>query len=333
MAQMIRGMKSIRGNTFVQPKILTLRDYYDKRNKILILRETGGLGDILMHRMMFEDFKKVSEGMKIVFACPPDYHDAVRDHPFVDELVDSQTINQYDYTVSFNTTTACGLYEGRIAPLSNLNRSDIWSQHCGVKLESHDMHITITKEEREYAKKTLHDLKVKHGGLGLPSVVVCPVSAMLTKNLDRDQLGGVLDGLRKRGFFTYCLNKSPIEEVLSLKGVMVSGTTIRQWMSLIDVADYAITVDTSAFHCRGGLHRPQVGIFSFADGKVYGKYYRNWELVQKHRDNGDWTCGPCYYWSNCPKPSDGNRKPCITEIKSQEVLAAFDRLVEKHPTA
>lgn len=35
-----------------------LRDFYNKRNKILVQRSCGGLGDIPMHRMMFEDSLK-----------------------------------------------------------------------------------------------------------------------------------------------------------------------------------------------------------------------------------------------------------------------------------
>ena len=46
----------IRKNDSVK-KVLSLKDFNDKKNKILILRETGGLGDILMHWQMFEDFK------------------------------------------------------------------------------------------------------------------------------------------------------------------------------------------------------------------------------------------------------------------------------------
>jgi len=43
----------------------------------------------------------------------------------------------------------------------------------------------------------------------------------------------------------------------------------------------------------GGLGKPLCGIFTFADGKIYGKHY-DFVLVQKHRDNGNWNCGSCF---------------------------------------
>jgi len=36
---------------------VSVRQYAEKKNQLLVVRGTGGLGDILMHRMLFEDFK------------------------------------------------------------------------------------------------------------------------------------------------------------------------------------------------------------------------------------------------------------------------------------
>lgn len=329
MEKKILGKRVTRVKPLGRTKVQTLRDYYDTRNKILILRGIGGLGDILMHRMMFEDFKAIHPDFQIVFACPAAYHPAVQDHPYIDELLDSEVVNEYEYTVSFNTSTACGRYEHKMAPLSGLHRSDIWSRHCGVHLKNHNMHIRLSDEEKARGRAILSDLTMHSG---TPTVAFCPISAMLMKDLNLNQVGGVLDGLRRRGFFPFGLHKSPISHITSLKFPMVSGLSIREWMSVIDAADYVISVDTASFHCAGGLGKPMVGVFSFADGKVYGRYYKNWELVQRHRDNGDWDCGPCYNWSLCTKCTTVP-KPCITEITSEEILLAFEKLLEKNPAA
>jgi hypothetical protein len=99
-------------------RILNLRDFYAKRNKILIVRSVGGLGDIFMHRMIFEDFKRIMPDAEIHFACPKIYHDALIDHPFIDKVLDSATVDKSDYIISYNTTTACGRYEMKMAPFS-----------------------------------------------------------------------------------------------------------------------------------------------------------------------------------------------------------------------
>ena len=65
-------------------RILSLKEFYDKRENILICRNVGGLGDILMHRMLFEDFKLAMPNCKVHFACPAHFHIVVKDHPFID---------------------------------------------------------------------------------------------------------------------------------------------------------------------------------------------------------------------------------------------------------
>jgi ADP-heptose:LPS heptosyltransferase len=94
----------------------------------------------------------------------------------------------------------------------------------------------------------------------------------------------------------------------------------------MSLADYVISVDTSAFHLAGGLKKPLMGIFTFADGKVYGKYF-NFVLVQKHRDNGNWDCGPCYNFSICPK-SPLKVKPCLTELKYDDFMIGIQKLLQ-----
>jgi ADP-heptose:LPS heptosyltransferase len=283
------------------------------------------LGDILVHRMMFEDIKK--SGLEIHFACPKQYHAAVQDHPYLDKVLDSETVSPYEYLASYNTTTACGRYESRIAPLSGLHRSDIWSKHCGFDLTNHEMHINLSQEEVMFGKNLLCGLNTRMK----PTVAVCPVSAQGSKNLVGVQVSGVIDGLRDMGFMPFGLHTKPVPEIDAKKSPMVHGLDIRQWMGVMNAADYVVAVDTSAFHLAGGLKKPLVGIFSFADGDVYSKYYPSVELIQKHRNRDpEWTCGPCYAWVTCPK-SKLLRKPCITEITAQQIMDGFSRLLEKYP--
>jgi hypothetical protein len=59
-------------------------------------------------------------------------------------------------------------------------------------------------------------------------------------------------------------------------------------------------------------------IFTFADGKIYGKYYPTMTLVQLHKDDGDWDCGPCYTFEKCPKCTS-TIKPCLTELTAERI--------------
>jgi hypothetical protein len=298
----------------------SLRQYYCERNHVLINREIGGLGDILMHRMMFEDIHK--SGLEVHFSCPRKYHEAVIDHPYISRLLDCVEIDPRTYNASFNTTTACTLYETHIAPKSDLHRSDIWSRHCGFQLTNHNMHVVLSAEEKEYGREIVGKISK-----GLPTVAFCPLSAMMFKDLQGIQVTGVLDGLRDRGFSPFGLHHKPILEVQGKRVPMVYDLSIRQWMSVINAADYVIAVDTAAFHLAGGLSKPTVGVFSIVNGSVYGKYFNTIEVVQGSCPMGHHGC---YVWDKCPV-KEVQRKPCITTTKSGDVIDAFDRLCGRFP--
>jgi ADP-heptose:LPS heptosyltransferase len=304
----------------------SIRDFYENKDKILIVRNFGGLGDILIHRMMFEDIKLLSPEFKVFFACPKRYHPAVIDHPFLDGVLDSLEVDTKNYVVHYVTTSFLTAYERAMAPYSGKHRSDIWANHCGYTLTKHDMHIHLEPELRIEARNRLNLESKNHNG---PFVAFCPISAMLVKNLTNRQQKIIVEELRSRGCFVYGLHN---KEILQLKEINVpiwTDLSIRQWMAAIDVADYVVSVDTAAFHCAGGLRKPVLGIYTFCDGKVYSRYYQS-ELVQKHRDNGDWPCGPCYMWGECSKTT-AVPKPCLTEITDEMLKDGINRMLGRWP--
>lgn len=304
---------------------IKLGDFYNRRNKVLIVRGVGGLGDILMHRMMFEDFKRLAPDVEVHFACPKRYHDAVRDHPYIDKLFDVEEINRDDYITFYMTTTACGRWEMKQAPYSGKHRSDIWANHCGLNLTKHDMHIRLTEEEKREGRMIIEKHRDRYG----PSVLLSPISAMELKNLLDFQLLGTIKELHKRGLFVFGLHDETIYPMLKNDLPVISRLNLRQWLAVVDQSDYVISVDTATFHAAGGLQKPLVGIFTFADGKVYGKYF-DFFLVQKHRDDGNWDCGPCYNWGACTK-TDKRPKPCLTEISVSDIMDKVDKMLEKWP--
>jgi len=338
----------------IKPKIFTLKNFWENRDKILIIRAVGGLGDILMHRMIFEDFKRILPTAEIHFACPRRYHAAVDDHPFIDVLLDSDQLDKsdlidaivnkdshkekelrshgsflrQDYIISYNTTTICGRSEVGWAPFSKLHRSDIWANHCGVELTKHNMYLKPDLEHKQKAKELIEKHRTNSG----PAIAFCPISAMVGKNLEGGQITETVKGLQKMGFYVYGVHNGAIPELEKMNVPILCQTSLKTWISIIDQSDYILGVDSAAIHCAGGLGKPMVGVFSWADGEVYLKYYENKVLVQKHRNTDPtWTCGPCYNWGCCTMQKHGHRKPCITEMTPAMILQGVTKMVEKYP--
>lgn len=339
--------QSIDVTTYLENK--SFIDFYNERKKILILRNTGGLGDIFMHRMIFEDFKLLMPDCHITFACPPKYFNAVSDHPFIDEIIDCKNVKYCSkkqplikfitgYGEVYDTSFICNRYEMKMSPYCYKHRCDIWAEDapsiaprlvnqegelpiCGLKLTNHNMHFTISDEEKQWAKDFLRtdDRKI---------IIFAPVSAMNSKNMEPHQIQPVIDALSK-DYKVYALHDLPIPQY---NIPSISCANIRQFIALLNEVDCVISVDTAAFHCAGGLGKPTLAIFGWADGKVYSKYYPRVVLVQKHReDNPEWTCGPCYKFTSCCKvPETVSRKPCITEITSDMIMEGFYKLRDKY---
>jgi ADP-heptose:LPS heptosyltransferase len=298
----------------------SLRDYYDRRQTVFIMRGTGGIGDILMHRMIFEDFKLLNPDIKVIFGCPPQFMSLIEGHPFVDEVVDFNNYDMSKLIIHYDTTTICGRIEAIASPYSAPHRSDIWANWCGLELTRHNMHMKISEPELAEAKELTQGAKV----------CFAPISAISSKNLTVEQIDQVCKGLQERGLSYYGIHSRAIP---GFDGKVLHGKNNKQFMALVGAADYVISVDSAAFHIAGGLGIPMVGIFSWADGKVYGKYYEKWNLIQKHRDEG-WDCGPCYNWGECHKCHHTQiSKPCITELTAKEILQSLDDIMVKWPTA
>ena len=302
------------------------------------MRTARGIGDILAHRMIFEDFKRVMPEAYLVFACPPKYHDLLLGHPYLDEVVDSTRLNVTDYMISYNTSQCCIMHESATAPFINKTRPDIWAEHCGVKLTKHEMYLPfLAKDKIKDGESRVNKLQ---GMMGRPRhikrVLLCPTAFEPMRTLTNQQIEGIVDHLHKKKFFVYATHDVEIPLLKQLGVPLLRGFGLQEWMSFIHAADYVISVDTAAFHYAGGIRKPLTGIFTYIDGKLRGKYY-DFVLVQKHRDNGDWPCGPCFIWTDCSHCKCQNpgpvfeHKPCMTELSVEEICNGIDKMLERWP--
>lgn len=296
----------------LKAKPLGLREFHNKRNKILIWHDKGGLGDVLMQRMLFDDFKAICPEAELIFACLPEYMDAAKDHPCISAVIDSRTVDPNDYCIHYNTCVSIAdRYENNNSPFCLEHRSDIWAKYCGVELTSHEMNFHLNEDILIQCNKKMRSMFDN----SKPIVLFCPVSKMVVKSLLPFQIEAIFEATKEYNLIGLHTKEIPDLTRLGVPGIYQA--SLKEWMAYIASADYVISVDTAAFHMAGGLKKPLVGIFTFADGKAYGKHF-DFVLVQKHRDNGNWDCGPCFKFGDCPK-CNKPQKPCLTELNSKEI--------------
>jgi hypothetical protein len=251
--------------------------------------------------------------------------DCVRDHPLIKQVHPSTKVNLNDFIAYWKTcVVTTNKYENAYGKLCDLNRSDIWALYCGFDLKSHDMRLRMDSQMTRSCREKMDSMFTDRGK---PIAMLCPVSAVISKSLLPWQIEEVVEACRDLNLVG--THRSPILE-LEKHGVRgIYGVGLKEWMHYVNAADYVISVDTAAFHLAGGLKKPLTGIFTFANGKTYGKYY-DFVLVQRHFDDGDWDCGPCYNYKACPR-SKGDIKPCLTDIKRGSIAAAIQDMLIKWP--
>lgn len=297
-----------------QKKPISLKEHYKRRNNILLKRRCGGFGDILMHRMIFEDAKSQYPNLNFIFTCPYPFIGMAKDHPSA-KTVNINEIDDRNYGIVYDDTTVCRVHEAKYGAENQTHRSDIWANSLGLTLTNHNMHLKSKK---------------LNFGNSKPRILLATQSTNdefgISKSLTTSQIKELVQALQKDYFlFTIHSERQFIYDELQVQQFIQC--SCEQWIDLVASADIVISVDTATFHLAGGLKKPLVGIFGFTNGKVYGKYY-DFTLVQKHRDNGDWDCGPCFNMSFCSKCKT-YPKPCITEIKCEDILQGFYKELKK----
>lgn len=331
-----------------KPTEPTLRDFYNKRNKVLIVRDARGIGDILNCRMLFKNFKTLEPDLHLTFACFEEYFELVKDHPCLDEVISIENIDKNNYMTSYDISNCCTKYESSEMNKNTKHRAEIWADHCGLSLKDHDMHLPFISREKLLdgslsLKQLRNTSQLRHNNNG-PNVLFSPIAYEKIRSLPDDRITEIVKYMRKKGLFVYSIHSAPISVLTALEVPVLTGRTFADWMSYIHAAHYVVTVDTSTFHYAGGINKPLTGIFTHVDGKLRGKFY-DFVLVQKHRDNGDWPCGgPCYNYLYCSHPKcdapvvgPNNQRtplglrPCVTELTMAEIEAGIDKMLDRWP--
>ena len=293
------------------------------KNKILILRHWGGVGDIINTRMIFYDLKKNFPNFEITYAIPENLKSLVIDHPYIDKIIDFSKANLDEYGFYGNISTACGEYESKRVPYVDKHRSDIWANSFGLELTRHEADIRFSSQELKWADKWWKSHSLNHEIV----VGLSPISAHPCKNLQKDKVQELIYWLNLYGFRVIIFHNDITDFEMCLKPRL----TLREWMVLVNKCDFIITVATSTFCLANALHKPTIAIFGNEDLEIYGKYFPEMFPIQRHRKrNPEWQHCPCWQGLNCKIKKGVYPPPCLQSITVKEILDNVKKLVEKY---
>lgn len=307
-------------------KSINLDDYNSKYKKLLFKRKSGGFGDILMMRMLFEDIKKSYPDFTIHWAIPAKYHE-IGSHPYVDEIIDFAKLNRKNYINSINLSEACITYEMIHKKECYLHRSDIWAKHCGIQLTNHNMFLKPNELSLKKISLKINEFKKFKNS---KTILFCPFSANQAKDLTENQINFIIKYIEKLNLNCFVLHNQLDLRLMDKNYPLFEINNFKDTIAAHYLADGIISVDTGHLHCAAGLKKPLLGIFGYIDGDVYSKYY-DLVLLQKHRKNNNWSCnGPCWDFMNCTIPHDTSQKPCMTMLSEDEIVEKINIFLNKY---
>ena len=307
------------------PKKTGIFHYNKIKNKICILRLCGGYGDILMTRMIFEDLKKQFPQFHITYAVPPKFFDITKDHPYIDEVIDCNKIDYNEYREVFNITHYCVRYESAKNKECDKNRSDIWAESFGLKLENHNMHLPDLTGYKDLIYSFFYKGGYKNGQKIL---AFTPFSAVPNRHITPKQKEFIEDELAKKNCFCFYIHNLPVLEAYRFP--LIGGMNLLETMGLIFFSDAVVSTDTGHLHCAGGYNKPTLGVFNYTNGYVVGKHYKNLIVVQKDSTNDpEWKCGPCNDVGRCPYPIIENKLKCGLDLSLDHIKERMDYFFNK----
>ena len=329
-------------------KPLSLLELEKKRNKILVYRKWGGLGDIINTRMIFKGIKDLNPEFHITYAVPRIYFDVLNDLPYIDNLIDCSQARINDYGYSVDISTDCGSYESSTRPNVDKQRAEIWS-HISlglIKEDFEDYHFRLNNNNLQEAKDLLLNKYNYNPGI---KIAIFPKTASPIKDIPDQTLISLVDKMRNNGYEPCVIHSNP--SIKGLNCTYIHDLNFKQLIHVTSLFDYVITTDTGSFHLSYSLpdQKPTLGIFGWTDGFIIGKYHKKLIVLQKHRNGQslkplECKCTPCWSWAGAcdfykglkSYNKFGNSKlpvPCIGEIDENIIYDKFIELQDKYPTS
>lgn len=301
--------------------LLMLFNTYSFKNKVLVTRAMGGLGDILMMTSALTALARKSPKTEVYFATQLQFHKVLK--TIENENIKLLDINDENIDVcSYNkwvnwTNCPASRYESKNIKNVKLNRIEIFAKSLGVSrryLKKNSLLTPVFKNNYEdilWAKNFL--LRVNHKS----ELLVCiqPFAADTYRNWPH-----VFTLVRLLSTFckVFVLHNSSIDEQFN-ENVFVINESVGRASALIELSNYSVVLDSSLLHISAALNVPTIAIFGAISGKTRTQHYKNVMLLNPDKSN--FPCYPCWRneYSNC-KFTTERESLCLRSISPEVVF-------------
>jgi len=315
---------------------------------VRILREAGGLGDVICTLPVARAVKEKSPEAKVYYFCLEDYRDVIEHCPDVDMFVpvdmegrrprdqepDAKT-HAYLATENLSEDVRKALGDGgfdRTIDLwcpafryekeqgHNVARSRIESfcESAGLTPSDYLPRYVVTEKERAWARGW-----IEAQGFERRSVVgLQPFSLNNRRDWPVQNWIDLADILQKQGAAVLVFH-SFFSKVKDIPGRKVTSLPLAQVAAILTECDCVVTPDSGLFHLSAAVGAPAVGLFGSTSAVQTAKHYPQHKVIWPKDAPREHKCNaPCmsFQWCGCEQKCHENGCEILAKIKVQEVL-------------
>ncbi len=322
----------------------------DRKPYILVVRQLGGVGDVIMLSCVFRGLKEKYPEHTIKYVTAHIYlagalTDIADHNPYIDEIIwiepyegcslrTRQVWGQYyggcpsiedeilwqkaDLAVCLNTPCVDYEWEHMHDRSVEKPRYQIWCEAAGVTPSSYAPIYRITPEEQIRAKQVFDE----RGWTGQRIVGVGINACDPKRGVAPAKTQQVCRGLQQAGIIPVTIDNSA-----SIPGFQsIIGHRLRDLIPLLAQMDVVISVDSGLIHMAGAVGTPVVGLFGPTDYRMrMGNY-----LGSATDSRNLMSCAPCWYSFKCRKDLNPARHvECLQKITPEVIVEETLRWVDK----
>jgi heptosyltransferase-2 len=294
-------------------------------NVILVKRHHGGLGDIIMTLPGIEALKRKYPSKQIHYAIPIEYHAAIRDNPFIDQVIDiNGGINNNRYAIIMDISSPCARYESeriRMGKTVDKSRIELFAEALGtrnfLKPEELRPSLYISEENKEFSRKFIE--KATEGN-NKKLIGIAMYAAEEYRDWPKNNFIELIENIKNK-CNVVLFHSSRID---ALEGIIdACGFPIDKAIAILSNCDGFISADTGLLHVAGAFNIPSIALFGPIDCNARCKNYDNVTVIRANM-----PCIPC--WRNrtmrCTETGKvrGYSK-CMESILPRQVLKIADK--------
>lgn len=293
----------------LERRVRKLEPEHKGKIHILVWRDVGGIGDLLMQSVIAKALKEKYPNSYIVYQVQEKYLAIPKHNPYVDEvqIVETPFIESgFDKSIKLSNPCPAAVYESTKEPYIVKDRINLFLEAAKVDLKDKRLIYQIKDDEKRWAEEFLRRNKaLKKIKIGFEIR-----SAEDRRDWKRwEELAGLISKeIKNSKIFIFDHDKKTAWK--NKKVIDICGFNIEDVAAVIEKLDLLICPDSGLAHLAGAVETKILGLFGPTNPYFrLSTYNAKWVWLNKK-----FKCMPCWYSFDC-----GDSR-CIKAISPRMVL-------------